>query len=125
MTEEEWLDGLRHLTDQQKLEIHFGLQEQIKKHYKLRADPRHFNKAIELCRQQIAFAPLALQALKSAHDQRVSDYQEHIKKTYHDSEFKPPRHHGYRQYAIILRRQKDFDTLKAIESKRKSEGWAE
>lgn len=125
MTEEEWLEGLRHLTDEQKLDVHFGLQEQIKKHYKLRDDPKHLKKAIDLCKQQIAFAPLALPALKATHDQRVAAYHEHIKKPHPQPEFFAPGHHGYRQYAIILRRQKEFDKLESIENKRKSEGWAD
>lgn len=123
MTEDEWLDGLRHLTDQQKLDVHFGLQEQIKKYYKLREDPKHLKKAIELCRQQIAFAPLALKALKSAHEQRVSDYHVYLKKPHPNPSFTPPRHHGYYQYGVILRKQKDFDTLEKIEAKRALEGW--
>ena len=30
MTEEEWLDGLRHLGGEEILQAHFSLQEQIK-----------------------------------------------------------------------------------------------
>ena len=77
VAEEEWLDGLRHLTGQQKSDVHFGLQEQIKKHYKLCGDPNHLSKAIGLCKQQIAFASLALTALKAAHDQSMAGYHEH------------------------------------------------
>ncbi|MDX7271957.1 hypothetical protein SJ322_06760 [Serratia marcescens] len=124
MTEEEWLGGLRHLSNDQIIQVHFGLQEQIKKHYKLRADAFHLEKAIELCKQQIAFAPLALPALKAAHDARVSSYETWIKKPHPFPEFKAPGHHGYYQYSVILRRQKDFDKLAEIEEKRKREGWA-
>lgn len=113
MTEEEWLDGLRHLTHDQILQSHFSLQEQIKKHYKLRADPRHLKKAIALCEQHIALAPLAMQALKQNPHR------------YSNGEFLAPAHHGYRQYAIILKRQKAFDELDKIENKKRSEGWAE
>jgi len=113
MTEEEWLDGLRHLSHDQILQSHFGLQEQIKKHYKLRADPKHLKKAIALCEQQIALAPLAMQAMKQ---------NPHM---YSNGEFHAPAHHGYRQYSIILKRQKSFDELERIEMKKRSEGWAE
>ncbi|MFK8259102.1 hypothetical protein ACFL9S_15115 [Erwinia sp. AnSW2-5] len=112
MTEEEWLDGLRHLSPDMILKTHFSLQEQIKKHYKLRADPKHLKTAISLCEQQIALSPLAIDALKQN------------PQMYSKGEFFAPSHHGYRQYAVILRRQKEFDKLDTIERKMKSEGWA-
>lgn len=113
MTEEEWLDSLRHLSHDQILNAHFSLQEQIRKHYKLRADPKHLKKAIALCEQQIALSPLTLEALKSN------------PAMYSNGEFHYPAHYGYRQYAVILRRQKDFDKLEKIEHKRKTEGWSD
>lgn len=125
MTEEEWLDGLRHLSHDQILQSHFSLQEQIKKHYKLRADPKHLKKAIALCEQHIALAPLAILALENAHDNRVDEYEKLTGKRHPAPKFHIPSHHGYRQYAIILRRQKDFDKLEKIENKKKLEGWAD
>nr|DAE23012.1 MAG TPA: hypothetical protein [Siphoviridae sp. ct2u94] len=113
VTEEEWLDGLRHLSHDQILQAHFSLQEQIKKHYKLRAEPKHMKKAIALCEQHIALAPLAIEAMKQ---------NPHM---YSNGEFFAPGHHGYRQYAIILRRKKEFDKLNEIEKKKCSEGWAD
>lgn len=124
MTEEEWLDGLRHLSHDQILQSHFNLQEQIKKHYKLRADPQHLEKAIALCEQHIALAPLAILALEYAHDIRVAEYEKYLGKRHPDPEFRPPSHHGYYQYRVILRRQKEFDKLEEIERKRGLEGWA-
>lgn len=64
MTEEEWLNGLRGLPDDVILQIHFDLQEKIKKHYKLREAGKNLEKAIHFCQQQIALAPLAMSALK-------------------------------------------------------------
>lgn len=125
MTEEEWLDGLRHLSHDQILQAHFSLQEQIKKHYKLRADPKHLKKAIALCEQHIALAPLAMLALKNAHNIRVAEYKKVTGKRHPNSEFHIPSHHGYRQYAVILRRQKDSDKLEKIENKKLLEGWSD
>ncbi|MGQ5983229.1 hypothetical protein [Serratia marcescens] len=122
MTEEEWLDGLRHLSHDQIIQVHFGLQEQIKAHYKLRAENKHLKKAIVLCEQQIALAPLAMKALKAKHEANLEEYRSVLGDV--DREFYYPTHHGYRQYAVILRRQKDFDKLAKIEAKRKLEGWA-
>jgi hypothetical protein len=64
MTEEEWLNGLRGLPDDVILQIHFDLQEKIKKHYKLRDTGKNLEKAIHYCQQQIALAPLTMSALK-------------------------------------------------------------
>lgn len=124
MTEDEWLDGLRHLSHDQILQAHFSLQEQIKKHYKLRAEPKHMKKAIALCEQHIALVPLAIMALENAHDLRVAEYEKVIGKRHTDPKFHPPSHHGYHQYGVILRRQKEFDKLDEIERKKESEGWA-
>lgn len=113
MTEDEWLDGLRGLPDAVILQIHFDLQEKIKKHYKLRETGENYQKAIHYCQQQIALAPLAMSALKKN------------PAMYNDGKFFAPSHHGYRQYATILRKQKDTIKLDALLKKKKKEGWAD
>lgn len=113
MTEEEWLNGLRWLPDDVILQIHFDLQEKIKKHYKLRETGKNLEKAIQFCKQQIALAPLAMSALKNT------------PAMYNDGQFFAPGHHGYRQYATILRKQKDHAKLTDLLDKKKSEGWAD
>ncbi|ENZ8418806.1 hypothetical protein L1C56_03770 [Klebsiella pneumoniae] len=113
MTEDEWLEGLRGLPDDVILKIHFDLQEKIKKHYKLRDTGKNLEKAIHYCQQQIALAPLAMSAMKKnpgMHD---------------NGQFFAPGHHGYRQYATILKKQKDTAGLDALLKKKKAEGWAD
>lgn len=112
MTEEEWLNGLRGLPDAVILQLHFDLQEKIKKHYKLRDTGKNLDKAIHFCQQQIALAPLAMVAIKNNPNM------------YNDGEFFAPSHHGYRQYATILKKQKKFEELEKLLSKKESEGWA-
>ncbi|MEA4559975.1 hypothetical protein VBQ98_17980 [Klebsiella pneumoniae] len=111
MTEEEWLEGLRGLPDDVILKIHFDLQEKIKKHYKLRDSGKNLEKAIHYCQQQIALAPLAMSALKKK------------PAMYNDGQFFAPRHHGYRKYTTILKKQKELDKLKMLLNKKKLEGW--
>lgn len=113
MTEEEWLNGLRGLPDDVILQIHFYLQEKIKKHYKLREVGKNLEKAIHFCQQQIALAPLPMSALKKN------------PAMYNDGKFFAPGHHGYRQYATILRKQKDTAGLDGLLKKKKAEGWAD
>lgn len=112
MTEDEWLDGLRGLPDAVILQIHFDLQEKIKKHYKLRETGKNLEKAIHYCQQQIALGPLAISALKK--NQAM----------YNEGQFFAPSHHGYRQYATILKKKKEFDKLERLLDKKKREGWA-
>lgn len=124
MTEEEWLDGLRGLPDSVILQLHFDLQEKIKKHYKLRDTGKNLDKAIHFCQQQIALAPLAIPALRSAHEERVREYETHLNKPHPNPDFVIPSHHGYRQYATILKKQKKLEELQKLLSKKESEGWA-
>ncbi|MFP1891091.1 hypothetical protein ACLEEJ_00180 [Lonsdalea quercina] len=112
MTEDDWINGLRGLPDSLILKIHFGLQEKIKKHYRLRHTEDNLKRAIHFCQQQIALAPLAMSALKNNPSM------------YNGGEFFAPSHHGYKQYAVILKKQKEFDKLAGLLAKKDSEGWA-
>lgn len=60
----EWIGLMRWLSTDQRVQVHFDLQEQINAHYNLRADGGHLERAIQLCEQSVAFAPLAFEALK-------------------------------------------------------------
>lgn len=44
---------------------------------------------------------------------------------YDNGQFFAPGHHGYRQYATILKKQKDTAGLDALLKKKKAEGWAD
>ncbi|EOC1277712.1 hypothetical protein ACI09F_000140 [Cronobacter turicensis] len=110
----EWLEKLRWLSAAQKVQVHFELQEQIKAHYKLRAEADHLERAIQLCEQSVAFAPLAFEALK---DKWERDFP--------GQEFFVPAHHGYRQLIAIMKKRKDMDRVMELLEKRATEGWAE
>ncbi|CAM7982926.1 hypothetical protein ISO70_10695 [Morganella morganii subsp. morganii] len=111
MTEEEWLDGLKNLPDDVILDIHFGLQEKIKKHYKLRDKGDNLNKAIHFCEQQIALSSRAMKAMKNN------------PAMYNGSEFFAPSHYGFKQYSVILKKRKELEKLSEITEKMKREGW--
>ncbi|MDT3665465.1 hypothetical protein ROK90_05470 [Cronobacter dublinensis] len=110
----EWLEKLRWLPADQKAQVHFELQEQIKAHYKLRAEGDHLERAIQLCEQSVAFAPLAFKALK-----------EKWERDFPGQEFFVPAHHGYRQLITIMKKRKDMRRVKELQAKRAAEGWAE
>ncbi|ELY3739000.1 hypothetical protein ACQWPW_002844 [Cronobacter sakazakii] len=110
----EWIEQLPWLSTDQKVQVHFELQEQIKEHYKLRADVDHLERAIQLCEQSVAFAPLAFKALK---EKWGMDFP--------GQEFFVPAHHGYRQLITIMKKRKDMSRVKELQAKRDAEGWVE
>ncbi|ELY2932146.1 hypothetical protein ACTW2I_001619 [Cronobacter sakazakii] len=110
----EWLEKLSWLSADQKVQVHFELQEQIKAHYKLRAEGDHLERAIQLCEQSVAFAPLAFKALK-----------EKWERDFPGQEFFVPAHHGYRQLITIMKKRKDMSRVKELQAKRDAEGWDE
>ncbi|ELY2807918.1 hypothetical protein SMC57_000017 [Cronobacter sakazakii] len=110
----EWTEELRWLSTDQRVQVHFEMQEQIKVHYKLRAEGDHLERAIQLCEQSIAFAPLAFEALK-----------EKWERDCFGQEFFVPSHHGYRRLITIMKKRKDMDRVKELQDKRSAEGWAE
>lgn len=122
MEKKEWVDGLRWLSVDQVVDLHFKLQEEIKKHYKLRNTGDHLERAIQLCEQQIALSELSLPALKAKHNAQAKEYEALTGKNM-PFDFYAPAHHGYRQLIIIMKRRKDFDRVAELEAQRDAEGW--
>ncbi|EOL9004700.1 hypothetical protein ACM915_002471 [Cronobacter turicensis] len=110
----EWLEKLRWLSADLRVQVHFDLQEQIKVHYKLRGEGDHLERAIQLCEQSVAFAPLAFEALKEKWERDCPG-----------QEFFVPAHHGYRQLITIMKKRKEMDRVKELQAKRAAEGWSE
>lgn len=113
MDVDEWLDGLKGLSIDHKVQAHFELQKQIKHHYQLRDTGDHLDRAIHLCEQSVAFAKLALPALKK---KWARDFP--------GQDFYPPAHHGYRQLITIMKKQQNLQRVAELERKRDREGWA-
>ncbi|WP_435952700.1 hypothetical protein [Dryocola sp. BD626] len=108
----EWVDGLRWLSADQVVDVHFKLQEQIKKHYKLRSKGNNLKIAIHLCEQQVALAEIALPALRGKWE-----------RDFNGVEFYTPAHHGYRQLITIMKKQKNLERVAELEAKMDAEGW--
>lgn len=113
MDVDEWLEGLRGLSVDEKVQVHFNLQEQIKHHYRLRDKEDHLQRAIQLCEQSVVFAKLALPALKKK-----------WQRDFPGVDFCVPAHHGYRQLITIMKKQKNLVRVAELEKKRDREGWA-
>lgn len=124
---QEWRDKLSWMSNEQLIQAHFSLQEQIKKHYKLRDVGNNLKKAISLCEQQIALSPMVMKAMKEKHRadwEAVSEVNRAMGRQTSMPEFYAPAHHGYRQLCVILKKQKKPEEAAKLELQRDSEGWA-
>jgi tetratricopeptide (TPR) repeat protein len=92
--------------DSKALDVHFLYGEKVKICYRDREKPGGLDKAIEACKQQIAYAPKAAKAFK---------------KQYKDS---LPSHKGYKQLAIILEKQKDYQAAIEVCKQAQGQRWA-
>ncbi len=101
----------------QIVQVHFGLQEDIKKYYKLRGEGDNLARAEHLCEQMIALSELAFPALRHAHDKRVEEYESLTGNKY-PSEFYPPSHYGYSQLSVILKKRKELQRNAALSAHR-------
>ncbi|RZM88597.1 MULTISPECIES: hypothetical protein [unclassified Escherichia] len=119
---QEWVDRLRWLSHEQIVQVHFGLQEEIKKYYKLRDEANNLARAEHLCEQMIALTELAFPALKRAHDKRVEEYESLTGNKY-PSEFYPPSHYGFSQLVVILKKRKDYKRIEELREKMIKDGW--
>ncbi|MEB6652687.1 hypothetical protein MXL28_05180 [Klebsiella aerogenes] len=124
MDTKEWVDGLRWLSDEQIVDLHFKLQEKIKEHYKQRDVGDNLERAIQFCEQQVSLAELAFPALRAKHNKQAAEY-ESLTGGKSRVELYAPAHHGYRQLITIMKKRKRLDRVAQLEAKRRSEGWRE
>ncbi|MBG0552699.1 hypothetical protein RS584_12695 [Enterobacter sp. DTU_2021_1002640_1_SI_PRY_ASU_LCPMC_013] len=124
MDTKEWVGGLRWLSDEQIVDLHFKLQEKIKEHYKQRDVGDNLERAIQFCEQHVALAELAFPALKAKHNKQAAEYEALTGNKY-PAEFYAPAHHGYRQLITIMKKRKQLVKVAELEAKRRSEGWRE
>ncbi|HCM9256107.1 TPA: hypothetical protein N5L18_003968 [Enterobacter cloacae subsp. dissolvens] len=124
MDTKEWVDGLRWLSDEQIVDLHFQLQEKIKEHYRQRDVGDNLERAIQFCEQHVALAELSFSALKAKHHKQAAEY-EALTGSKYPAEFYAPAHQGYRQLITIMKKRKQLDRVAQLEEKRRSEGWRE
>ncbi|KFC12663.1 hypothetical protein GTGU_00279 [Trabulsiella guamensis ATCC 49490] len=122
MEMKEWVNKLRCLSPEQLVQAHFGLQEKIKKHYKLRAKGNNLEKAKQLCEQMVAMAELVYPAMKAIHEKKASEYRRLTGQESPDR-FYPPTHYGYKQLIVIMKNEKNLNRVAELEAKRSAEGW--
>lgn len=111
------------MNSHQIVELHFLLSDEIKKQYKLRANPENLRNAIILCEKSLALSSLVMEAMKRKHRDECDEYAKVIGEISPNSKFYFPRHHAADQLCIILRQQGDLSRIEEIEEKMKREGW--
>lgn len=123
---QEWREKLAWMSNEQLIKAHFGLQEQIKKHYKLRDVGNNLKKAISLCEQQIAMSPMVMKAMREEHRanwEATNEVKGVVGRQSDMPDFYTPSHHGYRQLCVILKKQKKSEEAAKLEVQRETEGW--
>lgn len=120
LSKKEWLEPLKELPDQVIIDMHFKILSLIKKHYKLRAQGKNLDIAIDFCEQGITLSRLVIEAMKRKHSEMSSITEQYTGKC---DKFFYPSNPAYTQYAVILKRQKNFDKLAVINAKKEAEGW--
>ena len=116
LSKREWLEPLKELPDQVIIDAHFKILSLIKKHYKLRAQGKNLDIAIDFCEQGITLSRLVIEAMKRKHAELIRISGEYYKFFYPDNP-------AYTQYAVILKKQKNFKKLEIINAKKEAEGW--
>jgi hypothetical protein len=90
------------------LDLHFMYAGMIAVYYRDRdSDSPAFERAIRVCEQQIAFAPQAAQAFRTAYPGQPL-----------------PRHGGFRQLAIIREKQQAYREAIRLAQMAQAQGWA-
>lgn len=116
LSKREWLEPLKELPDQVIIDTHFKILSLIKKHYKLRSQGKNLDIAIDFCEQGITLSRLVIEAMKRKHAELIRISGQYYKFFY-------PNNPAYTQYAVILKKQKNFKKLEIINAKKEAEGW--
>ncbi|EMM2809403.1 hypothetical protein RYG55_004412 [Klebsiella oxytoca] len=104
------------------IDLHFALQEEIKRQYKLRKNKENFNNVIKLCEKSIAISSLVIEAMKKKHKAECNEYARFTGRI-SPLKFVYPNHYAAGRLSGLLRKQGDLDQVAYIENKMAREGW--
>ncbi len=110
--------ALEYLDDAPVLHVHFLFHQIIQTYYPDRENPDFMDVVIDACHEQINLAKEAAKAFEVTFKNRpVINHRE-----YGPSSL--PAHVGYKQYAIILEKEKRYDEVIALCREAAHQGWA-
>lgn len=111
------------MTNKEIIDLHLAMQEEIKKQYKLRANPKNLQNAISLCEKCVAISGIVIEAMKKKHRAECDEYARLVGRLSPNSKFYYPNHAAARQLCIILKKQGNTNQIAYIEDKMAREGW--
>ena len=111
------------MTNKEIIDLHFTMQEEIKKQYKLRANPKNLQNAISLCEKCVAISGIVIEAMKKKHRADCDEYARIFGRLSPNYKFYYPSHTAARQLCIILKKQGNANQIAYIEDKMAREGW--
>lgn len=114
------ISGMNH---KQIIELHFSMQEEIKKQYRLRKNAENLKNAITLCEKSVSISSLVINAMKKNHRADCDEYARVTGMLSPNSKFFYPSHYAANQLCIILRKQGKINQMYDVEEKMRREGW--
>ncbi|MDR8522104.1 hypothetical protein [Shewanella fidelis] len=115
-------------SDKNFIDLHLTLGFLIKHHYRLRAEPYHYERAKELCLMQINIAKQA--AKKFRYPKKPKELKQLYKITgkkhpYYDEPQILPSHTGYKQLIIILEKEGEIKGALKLAKQALKQGWTD
>lgn len=111
------------MTNKEIIDLHLAMQEEIKKQYKLRTNPKNLQNAISLCEKCVAISGIVIEAMKKKHRAECDEYARVIGRISPNSRFYYPNHAAAIQLRVILKKQGKTEQLAYIDEKMHREGW--
>ncbi|WP_174868319.1 hypothetical protein [Pectobacterium polaris] len=111
------------MTSKEIIDLHLAMQKEIKKQYRLRANPKNLQNAISLCEKCVAISGIVIEAMKKKHRADCDEYARITGRLSPNSSFYYPNHHAARQLCVTLKKQGDTNQIAYIEDKMAREGW--
>lgn len=105
--------------------IHFKLFDIIQSNYKLRDNPSNLDVAIDACQASICISDLVLNAFDADEKDRIELVNSILSHKQYPLTLLRPRHIGYYQYGVILKKQKNLPLRNEVIAKHDHEGWGQ
>jgi len=103
--------------------IHFKLFDIIKGNYKQRENSFNLDVAIDACQASICISDLVLNAFDADEKDRIDLLNSILSHKKYPLTILRPRHIGYYQYGVILKKQKNSPLRNEVIAKHDLEGW--
>lgn len=111
------------MNNKEIIDLHLAMQQEIKRQYRLRANPENLQNAISLCEKCVAISSIVIQAMKKKHRAECDEYARVIGRISPNARFFYPSHAAAIQLRIILKKQGKTEEIAYLDEKMRKEGW--